>query len=283
MSSEINASADLIVASHYRGAIHAEKLSTQKSVPCLETVVNIVEKIKVIFHPGYFCASPVQDLREFTQKYLAEIHHDLSEQIALACQLENAKLREEYGIQFIKALPTIHNSLIADLQAAMDGDPAAKSFSEVILAYPGYEAVTHYRIAHALHNLKIPLLPRMITEHAHQKTGIDIHPGAQIKDGFFIDHGTGVVIGETAVIGANVKIYQGVTLGALSFAKDSFGRLIKNQKRHPTIEDDVVIYAGATILGGSTVIGKGSVIGGNTWITHSVAPNTKITNERTPA
>lgn len=280
LGKELEACADLIVASHYRGTAPADKLSTAKSVPCLETLIGVVEKIKTIFHPGYFCASPLQDLREFTQKSLAEIHHDLCEQISLACELESTQISKETCLSFIKHLPTIHAQLIADLQAALDGDPAAKSFSEIILAYPGYEAVTYYRIAHSLYKLGVPLLPRMIMEHVHQKTGIDVHPGADIGERFFIDHGTGVVIGETTTIGCNVKVYQGVTLGALSFPKDSFGRMIRNQKRHPTIEDNVVIYSGATILGGSTTIGKGSIIGGNTWITSSVPPHSKITNER---
>jgi serine O-acetyltransferase len=170
---------------------------------------------------------------------------------------------------------------VTDVEAAYDGDPAAKDFAEVILAYPGLEAITVYRLAHALQALDIPLIPRMMGEQAHRRTGIDIHPGAEIGERFFIDHGTGVVIGETAVIGRNVKIYQGVTLGALSFRKDERGRVIREGKRHPKIEDDVVIYAGATILGGRTVIGRGSVIGGNTWVTHSVPPGTRVINDPT--
>ncbi len=167
-----------------------------------------------------------------------------------------------------------------DAQAAFEGDPAAKSHHEIIFCYPGLEAVSVYRIAHELLLLGVPLIPRMMTEHAHQKTGIDIHPGARIGSGFFIDHGTGVVIGETCDIGAGVKLYQGVTLGALSFPRDAAGNIIRGMKRHPTLEDDVVIYANATILGGDTVIGKGAVIGSNVWLTQSVAPSTVVSLEK---
>ena len=164
--------------------------------------------------------------------------------------------------------------LKVDTDAAFAGEPAAKSTAEVIVSYPGLEAIMVYRIAHNLHVKGVPVIPRIMSEHAHGKTGIDIHPGATIGESFFIDHGTGVVIGETCVIGRNVKIYQGVTLGALSVKKE-----LQDKKRHPTIEDNVTIYADATILGGKTVIGEGSVIGGNTWVTHSIAPNTLFTQK----
>lgn len=173
---------------------------------------------------------------------------------------------------FFDAMPVIAKTLDLDVQAAFTGDPAAYSREEVILTYPGFYAVCIHRMAHALHGLKVPLLPRLMSEYAHEKTGIDIHPGATIGESFFIDHGTGVVIGETSIIGKNVKIYQGVTLGALSVKKK-----LQSKKRHPTIEDDVVIYANATILGGETVVGKGSVIGGNVWITESVPAGSVIT------
>ena len=179
-------------------------------------------------------------------------------------------------MMFLRKLSNLRVRLSADVQAAYDGDPAAKSIDEVIFAYPAIFAITVYRLAHELNLQGIPLLPRMMTEHAHSITGIDIHPGAMIGDGFFIDHGTGVVIGETTIIGNRVKLYQGVTLGALSFAMDEEGRMIRGKKRHPTIEDDVVIYSGATILGGTTVIGRGSVIGGNVWLTRSVPPYTRV-------
>jgi serine O-acetyltransferase len=165
------------------------------------------------------------------------------------------------------------------VRAAYDGDPAAKSYDEIIFSYPGIFAITVQRVAHVMYHFDIPLLPRIMTEYAHSLTGIDIHPGAHIEESFVIDHGTGVVIGETTRIGRNVRIYQGVTLGALSLPKDA-GELLRGKKRHPTIEDDVIIYSGATILGGDTVIGKRSVIGGNVWITESVPPDTKVVTEK---
>jgi serine O-acetyltransferase len=182
---------------------------------------------------------------------------------------------QEEAINFLRELPQIKKTLTTDVQAAYDGDPAAKNVDEVIISYPGVFAITIHRIAHRLWQQNIPLLPRMMSEHAHSITGIDIHPGASIGESFFIDHGTGVVIGETTEIGDQVRIYQGVTLGALSLPKDQVEQL-RQEKRHPTIEDDVTIYAGATILGGETVIGRGSVIGGSVWITSSVPPGTKV-------
>ena len=166
------------------------------------------------------------------------------------------------------------------MQAAYDGDPACKSLDEVIFCYPGLEAITVYRLAHVLYELDIPFIPRMMTEWAHSRTGIDIHPGAKIGEHFFIDHGTGVVIGETTEIGEHVKLYQGVTLGALSFATDGDGNLVRGHKRHPTLEDRVVVYANATILGGETVVGHDAVIGSSVWLTQSVAPNTTVVLEK---
>ena len=177
---------------------------------------------------------------------------------------------------FFAAAPGIRKMLREDVRAGYEGDPAARSELEVVLSYPGFRAIAVHRVAHALRALGVPLLPRMMSERAHSRTGIDIHPGATIGPGFFIDHGTGVVIGETCVIGRRVKLYQGVTLGALSFAKDENGQLVKGVKRHPDVEDNVVVYAGATILGGSTVIGHDSVIGGNVWLVHSVPPMSKV-------
>ena len=179
-------------------------------------------------------------------------------------------------IEIIDRLPEIKSTLIADAVAIYEGDPAARSLDEIILCYPGFFAATAYRISHLIYEKNIPYLPRMISEYAHRMTGIDIHPGARIGQSLCIDHGTGTVIGETAEIGDRVKIYQGVTVGAKSFSSDSSGRLVRDKKRHPTIESDCIIYAGATILGGDTVIGEGSIIGGNVWLTHSVPPNSKI-------
>jgi len=180
--------------------------------------------------------------------------------------------------QLIEGLPEIHHMLMADLQAAYEGDPAARSVTEVVISYPFVDAIATHRIAHSLYSSGVPFIPRMMSERAHSRTGIDIHPGAKIGKGFFIDHGTGVVIGETTVIGAHVKLYQGVTLGALSFASDEHGHPIKGIKRHPNIEDRVTIYAQATILGGRTTVGHDSVIGGNVWLTKSVPPYSKIYN-----
>jgi len=191
------------------------------------------------------------------------------------------KKSEQIIRDFFFSFPAIQKQVRLDLSAAYEGDPAANSQTEIVLAYPGFWAVLVYRLAHELHKYRIPYIPRIMTEYVHSQTGIDIHPGAQIGKGFFIDHGTGVVIGETCVIGDHVKIYQGVTLGALSFPRDENGHLIKGTKRHPTIEDEVTIYAGATILGGNTVIGKGSIIGGNVWLTKSVPPYSKVTNRPT--
>ena len=172
-----------------------------------------------------------------------------------------------------RSLPEIQKTIFKDVEAGFNGDPAANSRGEIIVSYPGLFAIFVYRIAHILYTLDIPMIPRMMTEYAHGKTGIDINPGATIGEYFFIDHGTGVVIGETTTIGKNVKIYQGVTLGALSTRK---GQALSGVKRHPTIEDDVTIYSGSSILGGETVVGKGAIIGGNAFITSSIAPNTKV-------
>ncbi|HIV09890.1 MAG TPA: serine acetyltransferase [Candidatus Spyradenecus faecavium] len=185
------------------------------------------------------------------------------------------RAREVVRTLFAK-LPEIRSLLQDDVLAAYEGDPAAHSNMEIVMAYPGLMAVATHRVAHVLYEEGVHLLPRVMSEYAHSRTGIDIHPGATIGRGFFIDHGTGVVIGETCVIGRNVKLYQGVTLGARSFQKDSEGRLVKGIKRHPNVEDDVIIYANATILGGDTVIGKGSIIGGNVWLAHSVPPGSRI-------
>jgi len=183
---------------------------------------------------------------------------------------------EELSGLFLAALPRVRSRVAEDVEAAYEGDPAATGLAEILVAYPSLHAVTIYRVAHELHRLRVPLVPRIMTEHAHGLYGIDIHPGAQIGDRFFIDHGTGVVIGGTTQIGDRVKLYQGVTLGALSFPRDADGRMIRGRKRHPTIEDDVTIYSGATILGGRTVIGRGSTIGGNVWLHESIPPFTRV-------
>ena len=207
---------------------------------------------------------------------VGEIAADLEKEIALLCQGRDSK---KIGADFVAALPEVKRLVETDVQAAYDGDPAATSRMEVVMAYPGLYAVTIHRLAHILYKLKVPIVPRVMSELAHSKTGIDIHPGATIGERFFIDHGTGVVIGETTVIGRNVRLYQGVTLGGLSFDKDANGALVKGLKRHPNIEDNVVIYANATILGGNTTIGHDSEIGGNVWIKESVPPYSRVYNK----
>ena len=207
---------------------------------------------------------------------VGEIAADLQKEIALLCPGRDAK---EIVDDFVAALPEVRRLVETDVQAAYDGDPAATSRMEVVMAYPGLYAVTIHRLAHVLYKLKVPIIPRVMSELAHSKTGIDIHPGATIGERFFIDHGTGVVIGETTVIGRNVRLYQGVTLGGLSFDKDANGALVKGLKRHPNIEDNVVIYTNATILGGDTTIGHDSEIGGNVWIKESVPPYSRVYNK----
>ena len=190
--------------------------------------------------------------------------------------LRGPRAAEELALDFVERLPQVRALLAEDVEAAFEGDPAAKSFAEIVVAYPSIRAIATYRIAHELHLLGVPILPRMKTEHAHDLTGIDIHPGARIGRRFFVDHGTGVVIGETSEIGDNVRMYHGVTLGAFSPRR---GQTIRGVKRHPTIEDDVTIYPGATILGGDTVIGRGSVVNGNAYVTESVPPNSRVVPE----
>ena len=258
------------------------------TLPDKASVIKILDDLLEVIYPGYFGRKYVEssNIEYYVGDVLDSIYARLTQEIYRSDRPECANLNdacdhcleiaETQAIRFLRKLTDLRSRLSDDVQAAFDGDPAAKSIDEVIFAYPAIFAITIYRLAHELNLQGIPLLPRIMTEQAHSVTGIDIHPGATIGAGFFIDHGTGVVIGETTHIGNRVKLYQGVTLGALSFAKDEEGRMIRGKKRHPTIEDDVVIYAGATILGGSTVIGRGSVIGGNVWLTRSVAPFTRV-------
>lgn len=260
--------------------------------PSRAVMVEIIESLRSVLFPGYFGPSEVstESLRYYVGATLDRVLHALSEQVkrGLCAQCDArdpaqcAKCDQKafsVAQQFVGRLPRIRRALATDVQAAYEGDPAASSPDEAIFSYPGILAITNYRIAHELVTLGVPLIPRMITEHAHSITGIDIHPGATIGDEFFIDHGTGVVIGETCIIGNRVRIYQGVTLGAKSFPVDEHGNPIKGIPRHPIVEDDVTIYAGATILG-RVVIGRGSVIGGNVWLTHGVAPGTSVTQDQ---
>ena len=235
--------------------------------PDRKAVIGIIKDLQALLFPAYFRTETPIDRSEL----FARVEARLTSQIT--CSL---RFRDAGGDPaalcgaFLSRLPAIKSALIKDAEALYLGDPAAKCREEILLCYPGFYAISIYRMAHELYRLEVPLLPRIMTEYAHEKTGIDIHAGARIGDYFFIDHGTGIVIGETTVIGHHVKLYQGVTLGAKSFETDADGNPIKNIKRHPNIGNHVVIYAGATILGGSTTVGDGCVIGGNVWLTHSV-------------
>jgi serine O-acetyltransferase len=244
--------------------------------PDKETVIDIVQKLHRIVYPGY---SRDKNYRIYNAKHnlsmlMEDVLFNLSRQAAIV--LGDEMLGEQLCLDFFGRLPAIRALIQTDLQAAFDGDPAATGKEEIILSYPGLFAITVYRLAHGLYELGLPMIPRMMTEYAHSITGIDIHPGAKVGAAFFIDHGTGIVIGETAVIGENVKIYQGVTLGGLSTRG---GQSLRGKRRHPTIEDNVTIYANATILGGDTIIGKGCVIGSSVFITESVAQGTTVTNQ----
>jgi serine O-acetyltransferase len=255
------------------------------NLPGRENISAIVFGLDELVFPGFRENQGLDhnNLRLITAEKVSRLARELMHEVekslafsvrsgALSCGHEGCHAAAELIVEsFFEELPAIRRTLSQDMQAAFRGDPAAKSFEEVILSYPGFLAITVHRLAHYFWNAQVPLIPRMMSELVHGQTGIDIHPGAEIGESFFIDHGTGVVIGETTVIGKNVKIYQGVTLGALSVKKEEGKR-----KRHPTIEDDVTIYSNATILGGETVIGRGSIIGGNVWITESVPPESKI-------
>jgi serine O-acetyltransferase len=256
-------------------------------IPSRDAIIDILWTVRRILYPGYFFRTRVDSVNlgyYFGQEATA-FFETFSEQLTLAMRHECLRhdlpcvrceeRGQEAAIEFMRALPRLRKTLASDVRAAYEGDPAAKSYDEIIFSYPGLFAITVFRVAHQLHELGISLIPRIMTEYAHSLTGIDIHPGATIGKSFFIDHGTGVVIGETTEIGEHVRVYQGVTLGALSLPRDA-GEKLRNKKRHPTIEDDVIIYSGATILGGDTIIGARSVIGGNVWITESVPPDTKV-------
>ncbi len=263
-------------------------------LPKFEAIIAACEDLKEILYPGYRRRENLHlgNVTYHVGDLIDSLHDKLTTQIGRAlrhdavarqqCVEESdyEALGQAKAVEFLENLPELRRVLSRDVQAAFDGDPAVRTLDEVIFCYPGLEAVTIYRLAHLLHTLRVPLIQRMMTDWAHSKTGIDIHPGATIGDHFFIDHGTGVVIGETCEIGSHVKLYQGVTLGALSFQTDGDGNLVRGTKRHPTIEDRVVIYANATVLGGATRIGHDSVIGSNVWLTRSVDSHTTVVLER---
>lgn len=242
-------------------------------VPDRKEVVKVIKDLQSLLFPHYYKHSEGSENVLSQTELLLNIYNRLAEQIKGACEFNRTvmdKTPEELCNAFIESLPSVKKLLVKDIEAIYEGDPAAKCHQEVLICYPGFYAISIYRIANVLYKLKVPLIPRIMTEFAHEKTGIDIHAGATIGEYFCIDHGTGIVIGETTTIGNKVKIYQGVTLGAKSFKVDENGNPVKDIKRHPDIGDNVVIYANATILGGDTKIGDNCVIGGNTWLTHSV-------------
>jgi serine O-acetyltransferase len=271
-----------------------------RTLPSQPAIVEVLQKLLTVVFPGYYgkqipaqanlevlVASRVDDiflqLSDIVDKTLHFCHNEPCQCSVLWVPEEDGtpqgdftRVSEQIAMDYLERLPEIRQILKTDVQAAYEGDPAAVSQDEVILCYPGTFAIAVYRLAHPLHRLGVPLVPRIMTEWAHHRTGVDIHPGARIGPYFFIDHGTGVVIGETTEIGERVKLYQGVTLGALSFPRNPDGTLVKGGKRHPTLEDEVTIYANATILGGETVIGRGAVIGGGAWVTSSVPAGARV-------
>ena len=266
--------------------------SEAENFPNRQNVITVLQDLQCLIFPGFRVEEDISptNIRYITGTRVNNIIATLTKEIQKALvytvstkngntnNIENShcfKLAEHTSLALLEELPEIKRKITLDVEAVFKGDPAAKSKEEIILSYPGLEAILIYRIANFLYTNGVPIIPRIMSEYIHGKTGIDINPGAKIGESFFIDHGTGIVIGETTVIGNNVKIYQGVTLGALSVKKE-----LKNKKRHPTIEDDVTIYAGATILGGETTIGRGSTIGGNTWVTHSIPAGTVLTQNK---
>ena len=266
-------------------------------LPSYDAVVEILEDFRDVLYPGYRRRVGLHagNITYHVGNLVDGLHDKLMVQIGRALEHEqrvhqnhaDCETKVDFeakgqamAIELLGRIPQLRAMLATDVRAAYDGDPACKTTDEIVFCYPGFEAITVYRIAHELRKLQVPFIPRMMTEWAHKQTGIDIHPGATIGNHFFIDHGTGVVIGETCEIGNHVKLYQGVTLGAVSFPTNADGELIRGNKRHPTIEDRVVVYANATILGGNTVIGHDAVIGSSVWITRSVSPNTTVVLEK---
>ncbi len=257
------------------------------AIPSHRAIIDIIKQARRILFPGFFTSAKLHasNLEYYIGKETTELYDKLTEQVTMAIRHDCRRLEQpctncekranDIAYQFIERLPDVASALAHDIRATLIGDPASQSVDEIIFSYPGLLAITVYRLAHELQDLEVPLIPRIMTEWAHGETGIDINPAAKIGQGFFIDHGTGVVIGETTVIGNNVRVYQGVTLGALSLPRDA-GKKMRNKKRHPTIEDNVIIYANTTILGGDTTIGADSVIGGNIWLTESVSTGTKV-------
>jgi serine O-acetyltransferase len=270
----------------YKGVYHQPSFGSP--MPSVELLSEIVERLRSVLFPGFFKESFItpQNMAYFVGSKLEKVRRELIQQVergfCFACDKDENSCSADCEVraetlcnEFLQTLPRIRHMLATDVQAAFAGDPAAKNPGETIFCYPSIRAVTNHRIAHELYLLGVPLIPRIISEMAHSSTGIDIHPGATIGESFFIDHGTGTVIGETCIIGKNVRLYQGVTLGAKSFPKGENGHLVKGIARHPIVEDNATIYSGATILGRIT-IGEGAVIGGNVWVVDDVAPGSKV-------
>jgi len=280
---------DSVVAS-YGSEKRTERIGSA-FLPGRDAIVEIIGQLRQLLFPGYFgeLALTAENVRYHLGSLMGRLCKGLTEQIYHCLRHADKRTGQDEGPawkraealarKFLRRIPAIRQMLALDAQAAYDGDPAAKSIDEVIYCYPGFYAVMVYRIAHELLTLGVPLMPRILSEHAHSLTGTDIHPGATIGRSFFIDHATGVVIGETTQIGNHVKIYQGVTLGALSFPKDERGRILRGHKRHPTLRDHVTVYANATILGGETVIAKGVTVAGNTFVTQSVNAGSLVAAE----
>lgn len=284
---ELERIVDAVADSYGQGRIIDSLEST--ALPNERKIVDALACLQHVIYMGFYSTrvlTPV-NLRHHIGEHLHNAFDGLLEQIARAVvyQRQRGGTPAQQDIDFsasvltdmFSCIPRLRESMSMDVEATYAADPSAKAIEEVVFSYPGIRALTTFRIAHELYLRKVPMVPRIMTEHAHRQTGIDIHPGAKIGRRFFIDHGTGVVIGETAEIGDDVKIYQGVTLGALSLPRDGVGDLIRDAKRHPTIENGVTLYAGATVLGGDTVIGEGSVVGANVWLTRSIPPNTRVT------
>ena len=254
-----------------------------RSLPSRAVIIDVVKELRAVIFPGYFWSDSAAGMfpEYYTGYRLNDLYDRLKEQIEIALLYANQEMEQQEASEqadricggFFEKLPEVQERLLKDVQAGFDGDPAAKSKEEIISSYPGVFAIYVYRLAHVLYKEEIPFIPRVMSEYAHGRTGIDINPGATIGEYFFIDHGTGVVVGETTEIGNNVKLYQGVTLGALSTRK---GQQLSGVKRHPTIEDNVTIYSNSSVLGGETVIGENTIIGGNTFITESIPANSKV-------
>lgn len=288
LDEEIQSTTAALVSSYER---HAEGQRVgMVYLPDRAEIVKIVQLALALFFPGYFGKQELTqgELRDHTLALVTEFATLLEKQVesCLCHQAQAGQTRVDvprcrsHGRtvtqSLLMQLPSLRDRLLTDLRAALDGDPAAGSLDEILLAYPGFLAISVHRLAHALHVLGVPLMPRIMTEWAHQKTGCDLHPGAEIGDRFFIDHATGVVVGETTTIGNGVKLYQGVTLGALSIRKDAGGNVIRGTKRHPTVQDGATLYANATVLGGDTVIGSQSIVGASAFVTKSLPPSSRV-------